>query len=80
MMRMSIEQCGQKTNHTLVPGTGMCACTHAMFDGDPILDAKRPRCGFARGGGGRLCAHPEGEGHKGDHYFECSARSELWED
>ena len=31
----------------------------------------KPPCQYAKGGGGRTCSHPEGDGHKGDHYFMC---------
>lgn len=64
--RLSIEKCRETTNHALVPGTGFCACTHAMYD-----EPKEPelRCQFVRGGGGRQCT--EVLGHKGAHIFQC---------
>jgi len=68
-MRTAIEQCGRETNHALVVSTGFCACTHATFDYDPILDAPKPRCSGVRGGGGRVCSRAEG--HRGPHVYEC---------
>lgn len=51
------------------------AATRALLD-EQKADKKDP-CDFVRGGGGRTCAHPAGDGHRGDHYFECGAYSDL---
>lgn len=38
-VKPEIIACERETGHAIVPGTGFCRCTHAMYDDDPELEA-----------------------------------------